>query len=361
MGLVSGQAVTLHELGVGPAGQQRLSYDWAYMASSTGSGTATTVRASTYRGVIELDGRGRGRRRGAGRAGPYPADPLNNLDLREAGADGVFDTADDVIYRLTLDPTYTTGTSVGLFIHRARCPAGIIASRPTHVEGSVGQSRWTATATGQAGMPTSGSFDVAIAGGDDLEDGNNDTRSTATALPLMEDPAGSGYLAGAWVGEHPAVARRGLLEFRGVGGGRGVGGVDTPDSGLNPAVCLYNAAGSQLATTTIGGPGATRSSATTRSPAAGRITCTSGGRVQRRLDDGQLRAAGGRGAGDPAGERRQLRQRLHRRGQRADAGARGPGHLVATVAGTMMAPEWIEHGRGPVSAWGRSARATWWS
>jgi len=44
---------------------------------------------------------------------PYPADPLNAWDLREAGADATFDTADDVIYRLTLDPTYAAGVRWG--------------------------------------------------------------------------------------------------------------------------------------------------------------------------------------------------------------------------------------------------------
>ena len=46
-------------------------------------------------------------------------DPLtvtgSRFDLREAGLDGAFDTADDVIYSLGVDP-YTSGTSVGMLI-----------------------------------------------------------------------------------------------------------------------------------------------------------------------------------------------------------------------------------------------------
>ncbi len=44
----------------------------------------------------------------------YPSDPLNAWDVREAGADGQFDTPDDVLYSPYLTATYVSGTSVSL-------------------------------------------------------------------------------------------------------------------------------------------------------------------------------------------------------------------------------------------------------
>ena len=77
-----------------------------------------------YRGIIELatadldaDGLPAG-------LDPYPGDPLNACDLRAAGVDGNFDTADDVIYRLTLASAYTGGTSLSLFVNGGPLPDG---------------------------------------------------------------------------------------------------------------------------------------------------------------------------------------------------------------------------------------------
>ena len=89
-----------------------------------GSGTTTRRWTATYRGRDRVGGADADADGVPDVLDAYPADPLNNFDLREAGTDGVFDTADDVIYRLTLDPTYTTGTSVGLFIQQGPLPSG---------------------------------------------------------------------------------------------------------------------------------------------------------------------------------------------------------------------------------------------
>jgi len=52
---------------------------------------------------------------------PWPNDALNGWDLRSSGADGIFDTVDDVIYQLTMSPTYTSGTTIGYSLMEGRC------------------------------------------------------------------------------------------------------------------------------------------------------------------------------------------------------------------------------------------------
>lgn len=54
----------------------------------------------------------------------------SSWDMREAGADGVFDTADDTPYSITTLPTYTTGTSIGLFINGGPLPTDTTGSKP---------------------------------------------------------------------------------------------------------------------------------------------------------------------------------------------------------------------------------------
>ncbi|HEX9890428.1 MAG TPA: lectin-like protein, partial [Nitriliruptorales bacterium] len=91
------------------------SYDYAYLAwNGRWSVTDNTGLGTSGWGVIEIDD--------AGTDGdadglpdlldPYPANAANAFDLREAGADAIFDTADDGLY--TLRQTDFSGTGVAL-------------------------------------------------------------------------------------------------------------------------------------------------------------------------------------------------------------------------------------------------------
>ena len=185
----------------------------------------------------------------------YPDDPWNNFDLREAGPDGVFDTEDDVIYRLTLDPAYSSGTSVGLFIEEGPLPDGYY--------------RFTANATltDRLGNPLDGSgdggggeayqrtFHVSLPDGYVFEGPNNDTRLTATALPLIEEPGGSGYFVGRGLGSIRPADDLDWWRFEALAGDLISVSVDTPESNLDPRVRLYDAAGDQVGTDRSSGPG----------------------------------------------------------------------------------------------------------
>jgi hypothetical protein len=75
-------------------------------------------------GIIEIDDAGADSDADGlpDRLDPYPANAANAFDLREAGADGSFDTSDDVLY--TLRQTSFGGGSVSLRINEGTLGAG---------------------------------------------------------------------------------------------------------------------------------------------------------------------------------------------------------------------------------------------
>ena len=212
-------------------------YDYAYTAGSDGKWYDYATVDSAYRGVIELpggvDADGDGVPDGLD---AYSADPWNAFDLREAGTDGVFDTADDVIYRLTLDPTYTTGLNVGLFIQQGPLPNGHYRFTVNRTVQDRSGNGLDGDGNGTSGDVYQRTFDVTIPSGYTLESGNNDTLTAATALPLLEDPAGSGYRLGRGLGSVQPSSDGDYWSFSALAGDVVSVSVDTPDSDLNPYV-----------------------------------------------------------------------------------------------------------------------------
>ena len=209
--------------------------DYVYLGPSDGLWrvTSDTGLGTSARGIIEFtgaDGDGDGVPDGLD---AYPSDPFNNWSLRGAGADGVFDTADDALYRLTLATPYTGGTTVQFTIE-----GGALGAPASLGDGLY---RFTANATltdvvgntldgngdGTGGDRYSRSFTVALPAGTTFEGENNDTLTRATDLPLEEDPSGSGYAVGRGIGrQDPAtywslLQRPGLLAGGAAGGRRG--------------------------------------------------------------------------------------------------------------------------------------------
>ena len=171
-------------------------YNYAYEDGSGKWATPYAPSNYTYQGVIELTGADTDKDGLPDVLDPYVSDPHNAWDLRAAGTDGVFDTADDVIYRLTEPTAYSGGTSVSLFINNGPLPSGHYRFTANSTLTDVVGNALDGNGNGVGGDAYQQVFDVAIPAGVTLENGNNDTLATATPLPLTEDPAGSGLFLG---------------------------------------------------------------------------------------------------------------------------------------------------------------------
>ncbi|CAB5146941.1 hypothetical protein D3OALGA1CA_4193, partial [Olavius algarvensis associated proteobacterium Delta 3] len=220
-----------------------------WYANPPSSGFRAMVEVSSLTGDTDNDGT-------PNEVDSHPEDPLNGWDLREAGVDGLFDTADDDVYDLRLASTYSAGTTVSLRVYDG----------PLH----EGDFRLTVTPsiTDVVGNPLDG--DGNGTGGDaytqfftvDLEDGfvyegrDNDSLANATPLSLVEDPAGRGLFV---------TDQRGLgsidptydgdwWRFEGQAGDRVAISADTPNSGLRTWVGMYNSSGGNLTANASSGP-----------------------------------------------------------------------------------------------------------
>jgi len=172
----------------------------------------------------------------------------DSWDFRAAGAEGLFDTADDAIYDLQVSTTYDPfGTSVQLYVQNGP---------PMDSD----DYRFTATAmlTDMVGNALDGDGDST--GGDastrlfslDLttpvavgNSANND-RATATPFPLTEDPADSGLFLGFGLGSIDPSSDQDWWSFAAEAGDRVAVALDTPDSGLRAQLHLYGATGGYL-------------------------------------------------------------------------------------------------------------------
>lgn len=282
-------------------------------------GVGRTFRGDhSTQGLIELEGADSDGDGLPDLVDPWPLDPLNNFDLREAGADGVFDTADDVIYRVRVDPVYTSGTSVGLVIEDG--PLG------------NGHYRFTANSTlldrsgnaldgngdGSGGDAYMQVFNVALPAGFVFEGRGNETQQTATMLSLTEDPPGSGLFVGRGMGSVQTTSDQDWWSFTALAGDMVSVAVDRyQDSGLTPYVVLRNSGGGGIDSAYDGGAKGALLNAYTI-PTSGTYYVT----VQYRLGQhGELPDARGFREGHSDGERPGLRQRFHFWGQLRCVGA----------------------------------------
>ena len=274
----------------------------------------------------------------------HPTDPLNAWDVREAGGDGQFDTPDDVIYSPYLTATYVSGTAVSLALRDG--PLGTGHYRLTVNDTITDRLGNALDGNGDeaAGAPYHYEFDVLLSDAFVFEGRGNTTRASAAELVLTEDPAGSGLFLGRGLGSQYPVAYydywtdTDYWRFEALAGDKVAIAVDTPASGLDPYVELRDASDSNVASDNDGGPGA--------DDYISYYTIPSDGTYYVRVGDYYYNTtAGSYEVRVELARGIQLEtDRSYNNNSFANADVLtlehgDVGHLLATVAGTVMAPE----------------------
>jgi hypothetical protein len=189
-----------------PAGTASVAIDWFTVTSGRALSAATAASAASY-------------------------------DLRGAGLDGTFDTADDALY--TLLPSFSEGKTVSLSIeNNAPLQAGTYRFLTT--------TNLQDTALGVVDAYTN-IFSLAETANRAIEDLDNGSLGTADSLnPLLETPAGSGFLTATAFGTFSSSTDDDYWSFDAESGDRITAFVLVSRGDVNPYIRLRNAAGTQL-------------------------------------------------------------------------------------------------------------------
>jgi len=162
------------------SGQPNNANNQDYGVMRGGGVWADYAASANFRGVVEVAGPDSDGDGIPDALDPYRYDPYNGVDLRAAGLDGLFDTPDDAVYRLTHD-TYSSGTSLGFYLADGPLQPG---NYRLMVTGSL------VDRFGNSATPFVEHFTISGVPGYVNAGRTNSSSSAATALALIEDPAG---------------------------------------------------------------------------------------------------------------------------------------------------------------------------
>lgn len=268
---------------------------------------------------------------------PATVNDAGNWELRAAGPDTVFNTADDTLVGLTLASTYASGTNVTLNLD-----AGILPRERYHFTVFAGA---VTDLGGNANNQFTIDFRVVPPPMNEVEPNNE--LASGTALPLVEDPAGSGlFTSSIALGAIDPSGEADYWSFQAQAGDKLIIDMEVTSGNITPRFLVYNAAGQTQVDSAswnyFGSPLKTTNSVLTI-PATGtyyvyalsRDGGTRTGSYQFRLDLGrgiQLEPYDFNFANDSIGGAN---------GLTFQPGAAG--HLVATVAGSLYSQEGVDY------------------
>ncbi len=159
--------------------------DYAALLTS-GKWATYALNAGSTRGLVEVFGPDADNDGVPDTLDPFPTDPYDGVDLRAAGIDGLFDTPDDLVYRVLVS-AYTTGTNLNFSIADGPLQEGYYRFMLT---GGL------TDLSGNSLSPSISYFTIAPVAGYVSEGRTNDVVAGATPLILVEDPPGLRTVAG---------------------------------------------------------------------------------------------------------------------------------------------------------------------
>ena len=184
-----------------------------------------------------------------------------SIDLRRAGPDTFFDTADDVIVSLVPTSAFTQfDTTIELLLEDGPLSSGDYRFQVTNQTEDRASNQIDGDGDGAGGDAYEIFFTLDLPAEFVLEGPNNGTIGGATALPLTEVPGASGRFEAYGLGsQDPAIPNDWWSDvdywsFQAQAGDRLSVSVDTPDSGLDPYFEIRNSGDGYLTGDNNGGP-----------------------------------------------------------------------------------------------------------
>ncbi|GAG99852.1 unnamed protein product, partial [marine sediment metagenome] len=183
------------------------------------------------------------------------------FDLREAGTDGLFDTADDATVGLVMQSNFNEfSTTISFFLESGPLDDGDYRFTIDSSVSDRASNRIDGNGDETGGDALVRTFSLDLPAAFVLEGPGNNVIGGATPIPLTEDPVASGYLTAFGLGsQDPVIYKNNWSDpdywsFEVKAGDIVRVAIDTPNSGADPYVELRNASDQNVQSDDNGGP-----------------------------------------------------------------------------------------------------------